>query len=152
MLFSDSGKAIRFHEADVRPMGRGAAGVRGIRVGKRQSVIAMMVVRDGKLLVATENGYGKRTDVDEFSAQKRGGQGVIAIQTSERNGRCIGALQVADDDEIMLISHNGTLVRTPVDDISTLGRNTQGVTLIRLDKGDRLSGLARIEAIESDDE
>ncbi len=152
MLFADSGKAIRFREADVRPMGRGAAGVRGIKVSDKQNVIAMMIVRDGALLVATENGYGKRTEVDEFSVQGRGGQGVIAIQTSDRNGPCIGALQVAEDDEVMLISHNGTLVRTPVADISTLGRNTQGVTLIRLDAGDRLSGLAGIEAIESEEE
>ncbi|MEM7612418.1 MAG: DNA gyrase subunit A [Pseudomonadota bacterium] len=152
MLFADSGKAIRFREADVRAMGRGAAGVRGIRVADSQAVIAMLVVRDGALLVATENGYGKRTLVGDFSAQGRGGLGVIGIQTSARNGRCIGALQVADDDEVMLISHNGTLVRTPVADISTLGRNTQGVTLIRLDKGDMLTGLARIEAIDSDDD
>ncbi|MEO0574769.1 MAG: DNA gyrase subunit A [Pseudomonadota bacterium] len=152
MLFADSGKAIRFREDDVRSMGRGAAGVRGIRVADDQAVIAMLVVQGGEVLIATENGYGKRTAVDEFSVQGRGGQGVIAIQTSDRNGACIGALQAVTDDEIMLISQQGTLVRTPVADISTLGRNTQGVTLIRLDDGDHLRGLARIEAIDEDDE
>ena len=151
MLFADSGKAIRFQGSDVREMGRGAAGVRGIRVADDQNVIAMIVVRDGAVLVATEHGYGKRTEVDEFSTQGRGGQGLIAIQTTERNGRCIGALQVRDEDEIMLISHAGTLVRTPVAEVSSMGRNTQGVRLIRLDDGDSLSGLARIEAIEEDD-
>ncbi|MEL6869446.1 MAG: DNA gyrase subunit A [Pseudomonadota bacterium] len=152
MLFADSGKAIRFRESDVRAMGRGAAGVRGIRVGDDQNVMAMLIVRGGDVLIATENGYGKRTAVDEFSVQGRGGQGVIAIQTSERNGACVGALQADEDDEIMLISQQGTLVRTPVADISTLGRNTQGVTLIRLDSGDQLRGLARIEAIDDDEE
>ncbi|MEL6449206.1 MAG: DNA gyrase subunit A [Pseudomonadota bacterium] len=151
MLFADSGKAIRFQGGDVREMGRGAAGVRGIRVADDQNVIAMLVVREGAVLVATEHGYGKRTEVDEFNTQGRGGQGLIAIQTSDRNGRCIGALQVRDEDEIMLISHAGTLVRTPVAEVSSMGRNTQGVRLIRLDDGDSLSGLARIEAIEEDD-
>ena len=108
------------------------------------------LIREGAVLIATENGYGKRTEVAEFGTQGRGGQGLIAIQTSERNGACIGALQVRDEDEIMLISHAGTLVRTPVAEVSTLGRNTQGVRLIRLDSGDTLSGLARIEAIEED--
>ena len=151
MLFADSGKAIRFQGGDVREMGRGAAGVRGIRVADDQNVIAMLVVREGAVLVATEHGYGKRTEVAEFNTQGRGGQGLVAIQTRDRNGRCIGALQVRDEDEIMLISHAGTLVRTPVAEVSSMGRNTQGVRLIRLDDGDSLSGLARIEAIEEDD-
>lgn len=152
MLLSDSGKAIRFAATDVRAMGRGAAGVRGIRLKADQQLIAMIVVREGALLVATENGFGKRTEFDDFSIQGRGGQGVIAIQVSERNGKCVGAVRVGEDDEVMLISHNGTLVRTPVSQISTLGRNTQGVTLIRLDDGDNLTGLARIESVEGEDD
>jgi DNA gyrase subunit A len=152
ILVASSGKAIRFKEQDVRPMGRGAAGVRGIRLQPEHEVIALVIVGDGLLLSATENGFGKRTAIDEFPTQGRGGQGVIAIQTSARNGRTVGALQVLDDDEIMLISSNGTLVRTPVSDISVIGRNTQGVRLIRVEEEQRLVGLARIEAIEDDEE
>ena len=152
LLVASNGKAIRFAEDDVRPMGRGAAGVRGIRMPADDEVIALCVVDDGMILSATENGYGKRTSPDEFPLQGRGGQGVIAIQTTSRNGRTVGALQVAEDDEIMLISSTGTLVRTPVSDISIIGRNTQGVRLIRLESEQRLVGLARIEAIESDDD
>ncbi len=151
MLVASSGKAIRFSESDVRPMGRGAAGVRGLRLAAGHEVIALSIVTDGLLLSATEHGYGKRTVVDEFSLQGRGGQGVIAIQTSERNGRTVGALLVKDDDEIMLISSSGTLVRTPVSDISIIGRNTQGVRLIRLEAGQRLVGLARIESMADED-
>ncbi|MEL6368085.1 MAG: DNA gyrase C-terminal beta-propeller domain-containing protein, partial [Pseudomonadota bacterium] len=152
MLFANSGKAIRFASDDVRAMGRGAAGVRGIKVSSDQAVIAMRVVRDEEvLLIATEHGFGKRTAVADFNVQGRGGQGVIAIQASDRNGRCVGALRVAEDDEVMLISHQGTLVRTSVSEISQLGRNTQGVTLIRLDEGDLLTGLARIEAIDDEE-
>jgi len=149
VLVASSGKAIRFREEDVRAMGRGAAGVRGIKVSDGHEVIALSIVGDGLLLSATENGYGKRTKLDEFPVQGRGGQGVIAIQTSERNGRTVGALQVEADDEIMLISSSGTLVRTPVSDISVIGRNTQGVRLIRVESGQRLVGLARIESIEA---
>ena len=152
ILVASSGKAIRFKEEDVRPMGRGAAGVRGIKLPPRHDVIALCVVGDGLLLSATANGYGKRTAVDEFPVQGRGGQGVIAIQTSARNGRTVGALQVREDDEIMLISSSGTLVRTPVSEISIIGRNTQGVRLIRVQSGQRLVGLARIESIEDEDE
>ncbi len=151
LLIASNGKAIRFAEDDVRPMGRGAAGVRGIRMPAGDDVIALCVLDEGMILSATENGYGKRTSPDEFPLQGRGGQGVIAIQTTSRNGRTVGAQQVADDDEIMLISSTGTLVRTPVSDISVIGRNTQGVRLIRLEDAQRLVGLARIEAIESDD-
>ena len=133
-------------------MGRGAAGVRGIKLTGDHEVIALTILRDGLILTATENGYGKRTAVDDFPVQGRGGQGVIAIQTSERNGRTVGAVQVAEDDEIMLISSNGTLVRTAVDDISVQGRNTQGVRLIRVGEEQRLVGLARIEFIEGDSE
>jgi DNA gyrase subunit A len=151
MLVASSGKAIRFREDDVRPMGRGAAGVRGIRLASGHEVIALSIVGDGMLLTATENGFGKRTDMVEFSVQGRGGQGVIAIQTTERNGRTVGALQVMEDDEIMLISSTGTLVRTPVKDISIIGRNTQGVRLIRVEQGERLVGLARIESMVEED-
>jgi len=148
LLVASSGKSIRFREADVRPMGRGAAGVRGIKLPPDHEVIGLTIIRDGLILIATANGYGKRTAVEDFPIQGRGGQGVIAIQTSERNGRTVGAAQVREDDEIMLISSNGTLVRTAVDDISVQGRNTQGVRLIRVDSEQRLVGLARIESIE----
>jgi len=151
VLVASSGKAIRFKEEDVRPMGRGAAGVRGIKLAPGHEVIALSVVGDGLILSATENGYGKRTTVDEFPIQGRGGQGVIAIQTSKRNGRTVGALQVREEDEIMLISSSGTLVRTPVAEISIIGRNTQGVRLIRVESGQRLVGLARVESIEGED-
>jgi DNA gyrase subunit A len=150
LLVASSGKAIRFKESDVRPMGRGAAGVRGIKLAPDHEVIALAIVSDGLILTATENGYGKRTSVEDYPVQGRGGQGVIAIQTSERNGRTVGAVQVHDEDEIMLISSSGTLVRTAVDDISIQGRNTQGVRLIRVETNQRLVGLARIEAIEED--
>jgi DNA gyrase subunit A len=147
MLFASNGKAIRFTEGDVRPMGRGAAGVRGLKLEAGHELIALSIVGEGMVLSATENGFGKRTAIDEFPVQGRGGRGVIAIQTTERNGRTVGALQVNEDDEIMLISSSGTLVRTPVSDISIIGRNTQGVRLIRVETGQRLVGLARIEAM-----
>ncbi len=141
MLFATSGKAIRFRESDVRAMGRGAAGVRGIRLGKGERVISLIIVGDGEILTATEHGYGKRTPLVDYNVQGRGGMGLIAIQTSGRNGPLVGALQVSDDDEIVLISSFGTLVRTPAAEISTMSRNTQGVRLIRLDEGDTLVGL-----------
>ncbi|HEX7080237.1 MAG TPA: DNA gyrase subunit A [Gammaproteobacteria bacterium] len=151
MLFASSGKAIRFSEEGVRPMGRTAAGVRGLKLsGQGDEVIAVSILEQGPLLLATENGYGKLTSVDEFPVQGRGGQGVISIRTSERNGRVVGALQVSPDDEVMLITSAGTLVRTPVSEISMLGRNTQGVRLIRLDEGDRLVGIERVEALQDD--
>jgi len=152
LLVASSGKSIRFQEADVRPMGRGAAGVRGIKIPADHEVIGLTIIRNGLILTATENGYGKRTAVEDFPVQGRGGQGVIAIQTSERNGRTVGAAQVCDEDEIMLISSNGTLVRTAVGDISVQGRNTQGVRLIRVESEQRLVGLARIELIEDNEE
>jgi DNA gyrase subunit A len=152
LLVTSSGKGIRFRESDVRPMGRGAAGVRGIKLAKGHEVIALSTVQEGLVLTATENGYGKRTEVEDFPVQGRGGQGVIAIQTTERNGRTVGAVLVGEGDEIMLISSNGTLVRTPVDDISVQGRNTQGVRLIRVEEGQRLVGVARIEPIDDEDE
>jgi DNA gyrase subunit A len=152
LLVASSGKSIRFPESDVRPMGRGAAGVRGIKLPAGHEVIALSTVQDGLVLTATENGYGKRTAIEDFPVQGRGGQGVIAIQTTERNGRTVGAVLVGEGDEIMLISSSGTLVRTPVDDISIQGRNTQGVRLIRVEKGQRLVGVARIEPIDEEDE
>jgi DNA gyrase subunit A len=152
MLFASSGKAIRFAEQDVRPMGRTAAGVRGLRLGGPQDeVIALSIIGAGPIVTATENGYGKLTLLEEHPVQGRGGQGVICIQTTERNGRVVGALQVSPEDELMLITSTGTLVRTPVADISTMGRNTQGVRLIRLDESDRLVGISRVEAVPGDD-
>jgi DNA gyrase subunit A len=152
MLFASSGKAIRFAETDVRPMGRNASGVRGLRLsGPNDEVIALSIIGNGPIVTATENGYGKLTPIEEHPLQGRGGQGVICIQTSERNGRLVGAMQVAPDDELMLITSAGTLVRTPVGDISTMSRNTQGVRLIRLDDGDHLVGISRVEALPGDD-
>jgi len=145
MLFSSSGKCIRFAESNVSSVGRTARGVIGIRLQKDQKVVSMLVLGEGDILTVTERGYGKRTKPEEHSCQGRGGQGVIGIQTSPRNGRLISALQVTDDDDIMLISDGGTLVRTHANEISTLGRNTQGVTLIRLRDDENLVGLARIQ-------
>jgi DNA gyrase subunit A len=147
MLFSSGGKSIRFPEEEVRAMGRDATGVRGIRFADDQRLIALIVVGEGLVLTASENGYGKLTPLDDFPAHGRGGQGVIALQTTERNGALVAALQVGPDHELMLISSSGTLVRTPVGDISIVGRNTQGVRLIRLDDGDRLVGVERVESL-----
>jgi DNA gyrase subunit A len=152
ILFSSSGKSIRFAESDVRSMGRVARGVIGIRLANDQKVVSMLVIGDGDILTVTENGYGKRTAVDDHPRQGRGGQGVIGIQTSERNGKLISAIQVSSDDDIMLISDGGSLVRTKANEISTLGRNTQGVTLIRLRQEEKLVGLARIEPEEEAEE
>ncbi len=144
LLFTTGGKAIRFIEDEVRPMGREAAGVRGVKLADEQRVNALIVAEQGYILTASENGFGKLTPLEEFPTHGRGGQGVIALQITDRNGRMVGALQVSFDDEIMLMSQNGALVRTPVKDISVVGRNTQGVRLIRLEEGDQLSGLDRI--------
>ncbi|MCH8930548.1 MAG: hypothetical protein IIA98_06475 [Proteobacteria bacterium] len=152
LLYSSSGKAIRFNEKDVRPMGRLAAGVRGIRLAPGHELIALIIAADGAILTATEHGFGKRTRLSEFPIRGRGGQGVIGIQTSTRNGRLVAALQVANDDEIMLISAGGTLVRTPVSEVSLLGRNTQGVRLIRLSAGQKLAGVERIAALVDDED
>ena len=146
MLVSSSGKAIRFSEADVRPMGRTARGVRGIKMSDGFRMIALIIPdSDQCILSVSENGYGKRTRSDEFSVYGRGGQGVIAMQASDRNGPIVGAAQVADGDEIMLISDKGTLVRTRVDEVSIQGRNTQGVRLIRLKDGEKLVGLEAVQ-------
>ncbi len=145
MLFSDAGKVVRFREADVRPMGRTARGVIGIRMGPDDKVISLIIVRENKaILTATENGYGKRSPLEDYRLQSRGGQGVISIQTNERNGRVVGAQVVDEDDEIMLISDQGTLIRMRVSDVSVVGRNTMGVTLVNLNEGERLAGLERI--------
>ncbi|WP_334155110.1 DNA gyrase subunit A [Tepidimonas sp.] len=146
MLFSDAGKAVRFDENDVRPMGRQARGVKGMALEDGQRVIAMLVAEDESqsVLTATENGYGKRTSITEYTRHGRGTKGMIAIQQSERNGRVVAATLVRPEDEIMLITDRGVLVRTRVAEIRELGRATQGVTLIALDDGDRLSGLQRI--------
>jgi DNA gyrase subunit A len=150
MLFSDGGKAVRFDENDVRPMGRNARGVRGMMLDETQSVIAMLVAEDEtqSVLTATENGYGKRTNIAEYTRHGRGTKGMIAIQQSERNGKVVAATLVRPDDEIMLITDTGVLVRTRVAEIRELGRATQGVTLIGLDDGAQLIGLQRI--VEND--
>lgn len=150
MLFSDGGKAVRFDENDVRPMGRNARGVRGMSLEEGQSVIAMLVAEDEQqsVLTATVNGYGKRTPIGEYTRHGRGTKGMIAIQQSERNGKVVAATLVHSDDEIMLITDKGVLVRTRVSEIREMGRATQGVTLISLDEGSVLSGLQRI--VEND--
>ncbi|MFP5325108.1 MAG: DNA gyrase C-terminal beta-propeller domain-containing protein, partial [Gammaproteobacteria bacterium] len=150
MLFSDGGKAVRFDENDVRPMGRNARGVRGMMIEEGQSVIAMLVAEDEQqsVLTATINGYGKRTPITEYTRHGRGTKGMIAIQQSERNGKVVAATLVHADDEIMLITDTGVLVRTRVSEIREMGRATQGVTLISLDEGAELSGLQRI--VEND--
>jgi DNA gyrase subunit A len=152
VLVSSGGKAIRFHESEVRHMGREAAGVRGIRLLTGQALIALIVVGDGHVLTASASGYGKLTPLADFPPHGRGGQGVIALQTSDRNGDTVAALQVMAGQEIMLISSTGTLVRTGVDGISVQGRNTQGVRLIRLGEGERLVGIERIESLEACEE
>jgi DNA gyrase subunit A len=150
MLFSDGGKAVRFDENDVRPMGRNARGVRGMAIDDTQSVIAMLVAEDEEqsVLTATVNGYGKRTPISEYTRHGRGTKGMIAIQQSERNGKVVAATLAHSEDEIMLITDTGVLVRTRVSEIREMGRATQGVTLIALDDGSELSGLQRI--VEND--
>jgi len=152
MLFSDEGKAVRFDENDVRPMGRGARGVRGMNLAKGGKVIALLVAEDESqsVLTATENGYGKRTPISEYTRHGRGTQGMIAIQTSERNGKVVAATLASTEDEIMLITSGGVLIRTRVAEIREMGRSTQGVTLINLAEGEKLSGLQTI--MDRDDE
>ncbi|MES2825522.1 MAG: DNA gyrase subunit A [Pseudomonadota bacterium] len=151
ILFSTSGKAARFREGQIRSSGRTSRGVRGIRLAEGQSVIGMVIpMEGGQVLTVSENGYGKRTEVGEFPAKGRGSQGVIGMQTTERNGQLVGAVQVFDGEEIMLISDQGTMVRTRVDEVSVLSRNTQGVRLIKLKENEHMQGLQRIE--ESADE
>ena len=152
MLITSAGKAMRFSEDAVRPMGRTARGVRGVRMGEGVRVISLIIPQEGgKILTASENGYGKKTIVEDFPIKGRGGQGVIAQQCSDRNGQLAGAVQVLDGDDVMLISDQGTLVRTGVEGISVLGRNTQGVTLIRVSDDERLVSVARIEEPDEED-
>ena len=153
MLLSSEGKAVRFSETDVRAMGRVSKGVRGMRLPEQHSVISMVVPeQDGLLLTVCENGYGKRTHISEFPTKGRGGKGMIAIQASERNGPLVGVTQLFDGDEIMLISDQGTMVRTRGDEVSIVGRNTQGVRVIRLKENEKLVSLARIAEPEEDDQ
>ena len=154
MLFASSGKAIRFDENDARAMGRTAKGVRGMRLASDEFIKSLVVIEDDvrEILIACENGFGKRTFIDEFNTQNRGGGGVIAIKTSERNGALVRATKVGPEDDIILISDKGTLVRTPVEHVASSGRNTQGVTLIRLSKDEKLVSMARVENEESADE
>lgn len=145
MLFADNGLAVRFDEDDVRPMGRTARGVRGIRVAEGASVISLIMPQpEGRILTASENGFGKQSRNEDYPVRGRGGKGVIAIQMSERNGSLIGAVQVFDGDEVILISDQGTLVRTRSSEVSVLGRNTQGVTLIKVQEGEKLVQVARV--------
>jgi DNA gyrase subunit A len=152
LLTTTDGKAIRFAEGEVRPMGREAAGVRGIKLAKGQRVTSLIVLDTGLILTVSEYGYGKLTEADEFPRHGRAGRGVIAMQTSERNGAMVGALQVQPDDEIMLINSAGTLVRVPINEISVLGRNTQGVRVMRLGEDETLVGVERIAADSGEDE
>ncbi|MCR9191534.1 MAG: DNA gyrase subunit A [Gammaproteobacteria bacterium] len=152
MLFSDAGKVIRFDENLIRPMGRTARGVRGIRLVEGQAVISLVVAKpEGTILTVTEFGYGKRTDVSEYRITGRGGQGVISIQVTERNGSVVRAVQVDDVDEAMLITDQGTLVRFKVSELSIIGRNTQGVRLINVAPGEHVVGMQRIEEIQEDE-
>jgi len=173
MLFSNEGKVVRFNEKArdsetgavkidaetgeeiiaLRPMGRTATGVRGIKLEEGQRVVSLIVPKgDGAILTVTENGYGKRTELEEYPAKSRGTKGVVSIKVSDRNGAVVGAVQVGSNDEIMLISDKGTLVRTPAEGVSVIGRNTQGVTIIRTADDEKVVGLQRIEEIQSDEE
>ena len=154
MLFSDAGKAVRFDENDVRPMGRNARGVRGMNLDEGQSIIALLVAESESqyVLTATENGFGKRTPITEYTRHGRGTKGMIAIQTSERNGKVVAAQLVEEDDQIMLITQGGTLVRTRISEVRVVGRATQGVTLIGFDEGDVLSGVQKVMVSIDEDE
>ncbi len=145
LLFASNGKAARFDEAKVRSMGRTAAGVRGIRLAEEARVVSLIVADQGEILLATERGFGKRTPLEEFTKKNRGTQGIIAVMTNERNGNLVGAVQVLENEEIMLISDQGTLVRTRVSEVRVMGRNTQGVTLIKLGPSEKLVGLERVQ-------
>ena len=147
MVFGSSGKVIRFNESAVRAMGRNARGVRGIQLDTEEQVISLIICDEGEVLTATEKGFGKRTPIAEYPLQGRGGKGVISIKTSERNGRVVGATLVGEGDEIMMITDSGTLVRTPIEGISSMGRNTQGVKLIALDEGQRVVGVEKIQSL-----
>jgi DNA gyrase subunit A len=153
MLASSGGKTIRFAETDVRPMGRSTRGVTGMRMPKGNSVIAMSLVVDRACLLAvSENGYGKRTSVDEYNSQKRGGQGVFTLKTGGRNGAMIAALQVVDEDQVMMMTDTGRLVRIRMSGVSVIGRNTQGVILINCTAKERVIGAVRVVEKQDDDE
>jgi DNA gyrase subunit A len=144
-LGSCGGKSIRFHETDVRPSGRVTAGVRGMRLAAGDRIVGMEVLSHGQTLFAvTENGYGKRTSIDEYPVQKRGGKGVIAIKTTERNGQVVGILLVEEDDDLMLMTNIGKIIRMPIRGISVISRNTQGVRLMGIDADERVMGAARL--------
>ncbi|MEF1219194.1 DNA gyrase C-terminal beta-propeller domain-containing protein, partial [Photobacterium damselae] len=152
MLFSKAGKVVRFNEGQVRAMGRTAAGVRGIKLAESDNVVSLIVPHnDGDVLTVTENGYGKRTELEEYPAKSRATQGVVSIKVSERNGSVVGAVQVLEGDEFMMITNGGTLVRTRVAEVSRVGRNTQGVTLIRTTEDEKVVGLQRIDEPDEDD-
>jgi DNA gyrase subunit A len=153
MLFSRGGKAVHFSEATVRSMGRTARGIRGISLTDEDKVISLIITHSGgTILTATENGYGKRTPIEDYPIKGRGGKGVIAIKTSQRNGKVVDAIQVEDEQDVMLISNRGTLVRTSVGGISVVSRNTQGVSLIRLGEGEKLVGIDRIAELDSEED
>jgi DNA gyrase subunit A len=141
---------VRFTEDEVRPMGRGARGVRGITLGVDARVVTMIVAAEGDILTATERGFGKRTPLDDYREQNRGGQGIITIKTTERNGQVVGILQVSDGDEIMLITDGGKMIRTRVAEIPTMSRNTQGVKLMEPSEGEHVVSVAKLA--EEDDE
>jgi DNA gyrase subunit A len=153
-LVTKKGLSIHFYESGVRTMGRLAAGVKGITLGEDDEVVGVAVIKgDDSILTVTENGYGKRTAVSEYKLQKRGGKGVFTIKTSERNGMVIGVLQVVDDDQVMLIANSGKVIRMPMDTVRIIGRNTQGVRLINLEKGEKVVGLSMLarEEMSEDD-
>ncbi len=156
ILVASTGKSVRFHEDDVRPMGRTATGVRGIKIADENRLISLISIQPDEaelqVLIGTQRGFGKRTPIQDFPVQKRGGQGVIAIQTSGRNGEVVGAVLVSDQDETMLITDRGTLVRTQVKDISSMGRNTQGVTLIRLSEDEQLTEIEAVQSLVGEEE
>ena len=149
MLFSNAGKVVRFHEQSVRSMGRSATGVRGIKLEEQQHVVSMIIPEgDGEVLTVTEKGFGKRTLLDDYPKKSRATKGVVSIKVNDRNGDVVGAVQVNDADEIMLISNKGTLVRTPVEGVSSIGRNTQGVTLIKTAVSEKVVGLEKIDEVQ----
>jgi DNA gyrase subunit A len=153
MLFSDAGKVVRFSEDHLRSMGRTATGVRGMRIAEEQKIVSLLIPRteEGAVLTVTENGFGKRTPLTEYPAKGRATKGVVSIKVSERNGAVVGAMEVIPGEHLMIISNRGTLVRTRVDEVSTVGRNTQGVRLIRTADDEFVVGMARVAEIEDEE-
>ncbi|HSO66295.1 MAG TPA: DNA gyrase C-terminal beta-propeller domain-containing protein, partial [Desulfatirhabdiaceae bacterium] len=150
-LGSAQGKSIRFHETDVRPTGRTAMGVKGMRLAKGDRLVSMEVMSHGQTLVTvTENGFGKRTSIDEYPVQRRGGKGVITIKTTTRNGKVVAILMVAEDDDLMLMTNGGKIIRMPVRGISVISRNTMGVRLMDMDQNENVTGVARLAEKEED--